>query len=143
MKKTRNHLLSFTTLIVFFFIAIASSDDAETEENIANVKPEYTVSAQELYKAYEDNGVAADEKYKDKVILVNGIVETIDKDITDAIYVTLKTSMYLASVQCLFADSHTKEAAGLKKGMKVSIKGKVDGKLGNVILRGCTIESIK
>ena len=141
MKTNFKHLISFTTLIFFFFIGIASSDDAETEENIANVKPEYTVSAQELYKAYEDNGVAADEKYKDKVILVNGIVETIDKDITDAIYVTLKTSMYSASVQCLFANSHTKEAASLKKGTKVSIKGKVDGKLGNVILRGCTLES--
>jgi len=127
---------------VLFPIAIASADDAETEKDISNIKPEMTVTAVELYYDYQKNGLAADEKYKDKVIIVEGSISEIDKDLGD-IYCSLNTADY-DWVRCYFSKSHAKEAANLEKKMKISVKGKVEGKFGAYLnLRGCTIEKIK
>lgn len=140
MNKKFRHIASAFAVLGFLFIAFGSDDEQSTETEIASEVPTIEISASQLYADYEANGVAADEKYKGKVLLVTGVVNNIDKDILDAIYVTLKADEYFGDVQCYFADSHTKTAAQLSKGQKITVKGKCDGKLMNVALKGCTIE---
>ena len=60
----------------------------------------------------------------------------------DDIYVSLSDGeeFSFGGVQCFFSDSHSSAAAELKKEQKVSIKGKCEGLLTSVTLRGCSIQ---
>lgn len=104
-----------------------------------------SISAVQLYKEYDSNGVAADKKYKDKLLAVTGAVDSIDKDILDTPYVTLRTQsfgsgLYSAEVQCMFEENHD-ALANLSKGQTVTIVGKCNGNsLINVILENCQLQ---
>lgn len=140
MNEKLRHIASAIAVAGFLFIAFGSDDEKTTETSIAAETPAIEVSARQLYADYEANGVAADEKYKGKVLRVTGKVNTIDRDIMDKIYVTLKGDKYLGDIQCFFAEDHVKTASQLSKGQTITVKGKCDGKMMNVLLKGCVIE---
>lgn len=140
MNKKLRHIASAIAVAGFLFIAFGSDDEKTTETEIAAETPAIEVSARQLYADYEANGVAADEKYKGKVLRVTGKVNTIDRDIMDKIYVTLKGDEYFGDIQCFFAEDHVKTASQLSKGQTITVKGKCDGKMMNVLLKGCVIE---
>jgi len=140
MNKNK-HLLSLLTVILFSLFAIASSEsEDEVQNEISDVEPEITVKASVLSAEYQENEVAADLKYKGKVLLVTGTVDDIGKDITDSIYVSVSDGeeYSLSGVQWFFGDSQTSLAADLKEEQNISIKGKCEGLMINVLLKGCT-----
>ena len=138
IKKIK-HLCSAATVLAFSFFAIASTEDS-VEEDISGKSPDITISAGELYQAYDANEVAADTKYMGKILQVSGTVEDISKDLYDTIYVTLSGGdEWSLGVDCFFADSHTNDAANLSKGDRVTIKGKCDGTMMGVGIRGCSL----
>jgi hypothetical protein len=69
-------------------------------------------------------------------------VDSIGKDISDTMYVTLSSGKQysITNVQCMFGDEHKNALAKLSKGQKVTIKGRCDGKFGNVLLRDCSLQ---
>ena len=139
-KIIKKNLISIVCLSLFMLLAIGSTDEDETiEVDISSQASVHTVTAATLYNDYDSNEVAADLKYKDKVITVSGVVDDIAKDIMDDIYVTLKGDEYFGDVQCFFSDSHTNKAASLKKGDKLTVKGLCTGKMMNVLVRGCVV----
>ena len=97
------------------------------------------VSASQLFQDYKGNEVAADEKYKDKTLEIAGTVDSIGKDILDEIYVTLKGGgqFEFLSVQCFFEDKYKSEAARLSKGQGITVRGRCEGKFGNVLVKKC------
>lgn len=142
MNKNK-HILSLLAVLVFSFLAIASTESEDViEGEISDIEPEVTVAATVLCSEYQENEIAADLKYNGKVLLVTGTIEDIGKDLLDSIYVSLTDGeeFSLTGVQCFFSDSQASVAANLKKGQKISIKGKCDGLMGNVMLKGCTVE---
>lgn len=132
----------FVMLFVALALSVATSGDSEKkkEEKVKSGTIQVSVTAAQLYKEYEANEVAADGKYKGKIIAVSGVVSTIGKDLLDKMYVSLKTSHIIGSVQCFFAKSHQSELANLKKNTEVTLKCLGGGKMGNVILRGCIVK---
>jgi hypothetical protein len=97
-----------------------------------------TITAEKLIADYEANEVAADGVYKNKLVIVSGTINTIGKDILNTPYVSLKTPGF-TSVQCMFKDEDVTELSALTKGQRVSIEGRVSGKLMSVLLRGCKL----
>lgn len=97
------------------------------------------VSASELFQDYKSNEVAADEKYKGKTLEVTGTVHSIGKDILNTIYVTLEGGgrFEIMSVQCYFSDKYKSEAARLSKGQMITVRGRCEGKFGNVQIKKC------
>ncbi len=140
MHKKLRHIASLIAVVGFLTIAYGSDDEKTTEIAISSETPSLKVSAIKLYADYEANGVAADEKYKDKVLQVTGKITAIDRDIMDKIYVTLKGNQYFGDVQCFFAEDHIQTAMKLSKGQKITVKGQCNGKMMNVLLKGCIIE---
>ena len=135
------HAASAAISLFFVILAIGSTDTQESvEKEISATGPSMGATAAELMAAYEANEVAADEKYKDQVILVSGTIENIGKDIMDTMYISLKTESSVWSVQCMFAEDHKSQLVNAAKGQQVNVKGKCEGKLGNVLLRGCSLE---
>lgn len=113
--------------------------EKSVEQDTSNAAPAARVSARQLFADYDANEVAADDKYKDKVLVVSGTISDIGKDIVDTMYVTLETDGFM-NVQCMFADEHKSQLASASKGQSVNIKGKCEGKMGNVLLRGCCFD---
>jgi hypothetical protein len=109
------------------------------QEEFAQLKKN-AVSAATLQAAYEQNEVSADNEYKGKVVVVHGRVGTIAKDIIDTSYVILDAGeSSIGSIQCFFDDSSNARLAKLSPGQSVYIKGTVNGKMMNVLLKDCII----
>jgi hypothetical protein len=154
------HAASAIILIFFVFLAIGCADTEESiETDISSGSPVGSstgdtspptraqptdsavhVTARKLFRDYDANEVNADEKYKGKTLVVSGRIGKIGKDLLDTMYVELKSANPIFGVQCMFADKHKSQLAKAAKGRQVTIRGKCDGKLGNVLLRGCSFD---
>lgn len=72
---------------------------------------------------------------------VTGVVDSISKDIIDSMYVTLDSGerFGITSVQCFFDESEETNLAALVKGLSLTVRGRCDGKFGNVLIKDCEI----
>jgi hypothetical protein len=140
MRKNLFPLFALWLLVIISCVCGKTDQFSRRTSQDAN-QPAIKVTAIDLFRAYKDNEVAADERYKGKILEVSGAVDNIGKDIMDTPYVTLDTGDVISTVQCMFGDEHKAELASLKKGDRVTIKGECQGKLGNVLLRDSTLTS--
>lgn len=97
------------------------------------------VDAKKLSADYEANEVAADNQYKNKQVQISGTIKDIGKDILDSPYVSFENGNSIFGVQCMFDKSDGNALASLTKAQKITLTGKVSGKLGNVIVNDCKI----
>lgn len=88
------------------------------------------ITATKLVNAYKDNEVKADSLYKNKLLIITGVIDSIGKDILDQTYITLNDgSKYSFDyAQCYFSDAQEiAKVAELSKGKKVTVIGKCTG----------------
>ena len=97
------------------------------------------VPLRELLGQYKNNEVRADAMYKGKVIRTTGKVDDIKKDVLNNIYITLGTGQdfEIPQVQCFFDDELAGQAASHNKGETITVQGRVDGLMMNVLVRDC------
>jgi len=144
-------------LIVLIVIVVAVSSGNKSDNQTATATPEQPtqkvsqpaapkteepgmkITATKLYSDYKANEIAADTSYKGKTLEITGAVNEIKKDITNTMYVTLKGDQYFGDVQCYFNDKYTSQLANLKKGQQLTVKGKCDGLMMNVLIKNCEI----
>lgn len=122
-------------------------DTAYNSEEIQSSQPgaqgsiAVEVLAEDLYKAYENNEVAADKAYKGKILAVSGTVAGIESGLTDAAIVQLKTSNEFMPISAQGKDEFTNKAATLSKGDEIKITCKGAGEVaGFVQLEDCVIK---
>ena len=115
--------------------AVTDATPAEPAE------PVLQVSITQLLRDYKSNEVGADGKYKGKTIQVTGKVGEIKKDIMGSIFVTLGTGAQfeIPEVQAFFDDDWAGKAAQLSHGQKLTIRGRVDGLMMNVLVKDSEI----
>lgn len=115
----------------------STSTDQQKQEKITEV--DYTI----LHQEYMDNPIAADAKYKGKILQLTGKVENIDREIAGNTYITFNIGgqYSLENVRITFKKSEETKVAQLKKGQTVTIKGKCTGTLlsTTVALNDCEI----
>jgi len=141
MKETLNrHIVSFVVLAFFGILAAGSIDTDTDTKKVQSQTPSYTLSANQLYRDYKANEVAADAKYKDRIVVVSGTIDSIGKDIMNQAYIVIGGEGFLDGVQCMFTKGEESSIAQLSKGQHVTVKGKVSGKMGNVLLNKCTLQ---
>lgn len=134
--------------LLFVIIGVSGSSSSPssggtTATNSANSQPveAIKVTAAELSADYKANEVAADAKYKGRLVEVSGIVDTIGKDILDTPYIAFAAGQYdiIDRVQCMFSKSDEPVLAAVAKGQRITLRGTVSGKLGNILVQGCAI----
>ena len=115
--------------------------EVEVGEKSETVLAVIHINVFELRAEYEENEVAADEKYEDKIIYVNGVIDNIGKDVLDTPYITLDDGTIINSVQCMFDKADESIVADLKMGQEVTVRGECAGEIifGNILLRGSSI----
>jgi hypothetical protein len=101
------------------------------------------VSAEDLEKAYAENTGTADTKYKDKVLVVTGKVQSASADsITfDTSSVTVPPGKLTLGISCTMADKNKGQLAGVKTGDNIKVKGYCTGQgILGISLSACKIE---
>lgn len=125
-------------LIAFFILLLAGGAVAwyiftEKFSDTNAVKADYTVNAMDLIKAFQQNSRQANDKYSEKIIVVNGVVSAVETADTTA---NIKMTDSLSGSYIIFAfqEQHLTEAKSLKAGDRVSIKGSCSGGVHSAIL---------
>ena len=130
------------SFLFFLIIAFGSLEELESLDDgrkiTADTKPNLIVSAKKLYKDYNANEIAADEKYKGKIIEVTGVIRDIGNDIMDNAYVTLVGDQYFGDIQCYFSEKSV--VASLSKGKRITIIGSCSGLMMNVHINNCIVK---
>lgn len=109
--------------------AIATTTNS-TQDVAISEKP-IIIKADALTKEYDENEIAADEKYKSKTLEISGkvsnIAETLGK-LTVQLEGHKQNGMNLVSVMCNFDESEKATVSKLKKGQQTTLIGTGDGK---------------
>lgn len=155
-KKSRKKLWIIIGLVVAIAIiagAIAGSagekdekaEEPETQEQASDTpavsepqEPEYSLTVDQLCGEYEANEIAADEKYEDKVIELTGVVDDVGTEIMGSGFIMLAGDGFGNQAQCVMVNKD--EAASVTKGQTITLQGKIQGKMGWVILEECTLK---
>ena len=88
-----------------------------------------SITAEQLYEEYEANEVAADLKYKNKILRVKGEIRDIGKTIGDMPHVNLATGVFTHQVLVTFpAGKYDNELAKYSQGTAIEVTGKCTGK---------------
>jgi hypothetical protein len=106
--------------------------------------PATAVKAGDLLKEYSTNAVAADARYKGKVLQVSGKFGSAQKAPLMGYAVQLVADdagdLNLSEVQCFIVESAEVDVAKLQPGQMVTLQGTCDGQVvGQVKLSGCTL----
>jgi hypothetical protein len=97
------------------------------------------IDSNQLVSLYKGNEVAADERFKGKVIEVEGNVTKIGKDVLDHPYVVLKANDVLRQVQCTFDNSKKAQLSSISVGDYLIVRGKCKGLMMNVLIDSCEL----
>lgn len=118
-------LIVFLILFVIGFIIGMMEDEGSTyqEDNITSSSNESVleVSPQQIYRDYDSNQIAADNKYKGKLLKVTGTVDSINSDFVDEAVVEITAGGFLETVSAEGDSNFTNTAATLSKGQEITV----------------------
>lgn len=145
----------FWILIVFLILIIigmmsgndnqntVSTGSLNTEKKEEVKEKVIEVDYEKLYQEYQDNAIAADGKYKGKVLQLKGKVDNINREIAGNPFVTFSVGgeYSFKDVRLTLKKSEEEKVSKLTKGQTITVKGKCSGQLvtGTVSLYDCEI----
>jgi TonB family protein len=131
---------AFILLIVVIGGLVPSHEAARNGSNATEAQQAISVSAPKLWEDYHANEVAADNQYKGKRLIVQGMVTSINKDFADTVYVLLSTFNEFESVHADLSSEYQQEAATLQIGQILTVECEGGGMvIGSPVLRNCSI----
>jgi hypothetical protein len=92
-------------------------------EDTASVKADFTVNARDLISEFKKDMAAANKKYSEKILVVNGLVSAVEPADTTMNIKMIDTAQQGAYIIFAFQQQHLQEAKAMKPGDSVSIKG--------------------
>lgn len=108
-------------------------------EKTVGRKAAYTVQAMELFNEFNDHEASANEKYLNKILLVEGRIAEISAVDSVGLTILLETSNPLFGVSCQLPEGLGGRT--LKRGENARIRGLCTGKLMDVVLIKCVLEN--
>lgn len=139
-----------TMLLIFVIILLTFFDDTPSEAGYSPQQVEnkteihyIEVTADDIFSAFEDNEVAAEERFKGQLVKITGIVDDINSQsvLTSANILLKSDGMGFSCVQCNFNSENSKALAAVKKGESITIIGTCEGKsFLNVIINACELQ---
>ena len=107
---------------------VSEGEAEQAEIDIAGAPIEVRVTTSRLAEDYEANEIAANQKYDGKVLAISGNVEAVSGGGSgEAYYIDLSAgSLSLTTVRCHFTESHLGDITTIRKGDRVTLRGKGD-----------------
>ena len=109
-------------------------------ESITEMKPAYTVSAKELYEAFQMDEGKANKQYLEKIILVSGTVNSVQATDT-TINLLLSSGNEVGGINCIISKKPGNNVKLPEKGAITEVKGRCIGYLMDVNLIDAVIEN--
>jgi hypothetical protein len=139
MKHLVRCLLLFAVIL-----GLAGCKTRSTGAAAPPAEPPPKVKAGDLLKEYGSNAVAADKKYKGKIIQVTGKFGSVQKAPILGYSLELvaedAAEGSVSSVQCFLSDAAEDDVAKLQAGQAITVQGTCDGQYAPVVkLSKCTI----
>ncbi|HLO58797.1 MAG TPA: hypothetical protein VK179_08665 [Bacteroidales bacterium] len=137
--KPKIRLLVIGVVLAFIAAALVwNYTFKKADTNVSARKADFELKASELIAAFDSNEAAANTQYLNKVISVNGMVESISED-SLGISVYLKEPDAIGGVICGF-DLKSNDVSLIRKGSSITIKGICTGYLLDVVMNKCSVE---
>ncbi|RMG16057.1 MAG: hypothetical protein D6730_25600 [Bacteroidetes bacterium] len=136
MKKNLLILLILAALgggIAGFYLFTKQHPDLQDQQ------PAYTLDASALFAEFEADENAANTKYLDKLLEVQGTVAEVSESPDGGITLVLRPEDAMMGVQCSFLPEQSEAAKKLSPGSKVRVKGICTGMLMDVNLSRCVL----
>lgn len=131
MKK----LLIAIVLLGGIGVAIGLYYFNKTVPTLEDTKADYSLTANELFNAFDQDEDAAQQKFADKVIEVKGVVERTKLNDSIPSLVLSAENALAGGVNCSFSES----VSGISDGDTITVKGRCQGFLMSVVLNNCTL----
>jgi hypothetical protein len=135
MEATKKNSRSWGKKILIAFVALFLIGGAgfwyimnEEYADTSNVKAAYTVNAMELIQEFQQGDSAANKKYAEQIVTVNGRISEIEAADTTA---NIKFTDTLTGSYVIFdfQAQHANDAKSLQVGDSVSLKGSCSGSI--------------
>lgn len=127
----RKNIIRYVVLPLLLIIAVVAfyiyKEYNRTHKDTAKLKPDYSISAADLIKEFETNEQPSNKKYWDKIIRVEGMVKDLTQDDKGFYSIVLGDTSVMSSVRCSIDSIHNSEAASVKKGTTIAVKGICSG----------------
>jgi hypothetical protein len=137
MKTYIKVALFFVTLIAIGVILAALYLFNMKHKDVSKVKPDFTISAAALEKAFENDEKAASARYINKVLEVSGKIASVKPGENNTTSISLATGSDLSSVICTF--SSVKDNSKFAAGDDIVLRGECSGFLMDVLLNNCAV----
>ena len=133
-------------LFVVFFLALAGILTGLyfynlKDPDLAKAKPDFTLSAAELQKAFEADETSATSKYVNRILEVTGKIRNVSPAKNNVVSISLETGSDLSSVIATFPGIN--DPSAFRAGEEISFRGKCSGFLMDVLLNNCAVVNIK
>ncbi len=142
--KIRNLIAVFFLIVlalgayVYFFIYHKAHEDIYTAE------PDITITAEELYMAFQEDELSANDTYLGKIIRVSGTVLEVEVENGGEISaIRLDVGEILDGVVCEMDRVYLRETGEIQPGDEITLQGVCTGYLEDVILNRCGIIDIE
>ncbi|MBT7143017.1 MAG: hypothetical protein HN704_16555 [Bacteroidetes bacterium] len=139
MKKT-TIILTVSLILIICSIGAYLYIFHKPHKNTFNLKAEHTISASELFSAYEEDEDKANAKYLGTIIQVEGEIIKI-KNLSGSYEISFIDELF--GVTCMldsvYAVQQKEEINKLKVGKNIKIKGQCNGYLTDVKLDRCVV----
>lgn len=112
-------LIGIAALSIWYIFTVKFGD-------INDQKPVYSVKALDLITEFTKNDSLSNKKYAEKIVAVTGVVTEVEPA-DSSINIKMGDTLSGSYVIFAFQQQHLKEAAVIKKGDSISIKGSCSG----------------
>lgn len=121
-KKLFRSLLIAGGILLLSGVAVYVYNATLTHPDTADLKAEYSFEAISFIKEFENDQQAANKKFAEKIIAINGVV-TATETADTTINIKMEDSTSGSYIIFAFQDGHLDEAKTINPGDKVTIKG--------------------
>ena len=137
MKSATRNILILAGAVIIIGALVALYFFNKKHPDLSKVKPEYTLTANELYSAFEEDEATAGEKYLGKVIQVSGRVNSVESS-DSTLTLSLMEEDQFAGVICSFSNEN-QAFPDINNGNLVTVRGECSGMLMDVLLNNCVL----
>jgi hypothetical protein len=108
---------------------------------IPEQEPSFEVDAETIIKEYNNNAEKADQRYKNKIVQISGIVKNKGKDTSNNQYIGIGTEKLIDArkIRCISSFDNDKTFKSIEIGSRITVKGKAAGFLLNIQIEDCAI----
>lgn len=141
MKRSKNKKIGYILLFLgVIIISLALSQYYKPHIDVYNTEPDIITETTNILGAFENDEDAANKKFLDKIIQINGQISKVEASENNGIILTLDNeNKGLGTVICHLSTEENKKLSNLKEGQNVVVKGICTGYLMDVILVRCNV----